>query len=124
MHQNELSLLKAVKNDISLQVYLDKNGYAKGSLYLDDGESYYKTKDDYISLEYIYKNDSLMVYKQEEKSFYLQGKDKFVKQVQIVGLNGRNMPESVINTISGKELDFHFDDALNALIVSDVDLPI
>ena len=29
--------MKAIKNDIILEIYLDKNSYAIGIIYLDDG---------------------------------------------------------------------------------------
>ena len=39
MHQNELSLLRALDNSIGLGIYPDSDGNAHGSLYLDDGWS-------------------------------------------------------------------------------------
>ena len=38
-HKRELSLLKAIKNDVKLDIYPDSHSYAIGILYLDDGES-------------------------------------------------------------------------------------
>jgi len=86
-----------------LQVYLDKNGHARGSLYLDDGESFdYRTKNEYISVEYIYKNNSLKVRNKNENSFYPDGENKLIKQVSLVGFDYTNMPTSVTNSITGK----------------------
>jgi len=39
-HENCMSLTPCIQNDISLEVYLDDNDEATGSLYIDDGESY------------------------------------------------------------------------------------
>jgi len=39
LHQNALSLLRAINNSISLEVYPTSTGVAEGSVVLDDGWS-------------------------------------------------------------------------------------
>ena len=40
LHEDCMALLPCIKNPIRLEVYLDENDSASGSLYLDDGETY------------------------------------------------------------------------------------
>ena len=35
-----MAILACIKNEITLEVFIDKNGNSYGSLYLDDGESF------------------------------------------------------------------------------------
>jgi hypothetical protein len=35
-----MAILACIKNEITLEVFLDKNGNSYGNLYLDDGESF------------------------------------------------------------------------------------
>lgn len=124
MHKNELSLLKAIKNDFMLKIYLDKEGEAMGNLYLDDGETFdYQKKDGSLSVEYVYQNDRLMVAKTTDSS-YPAAKSKMIKQVEIVGFNSEKMPSAIYNSITGLTVEFHFDEAKNALVLKNVDLPI
>jgi alpha-glucosidase (family GH31 glycosyl hydrolase) len=39
-HDNCMAILACIKNQVTIEVYLDKNGNSYGNLYLDDGESF------------------------------------------------------------------------------------
>ena len=39
LHNEALSLMRCINNPIKLEVFLDRKGYAEGSLVLDDGVS-------------------------------------------------------------------------------------
>jgi len=58
-HQNELSLLRAINNPIRLEIYLDEEGSAAGTLVLDDGWS---TKLDHSSFTLNYSIDNVLSY--------------------------------------------------------------
>jgi len=44
-----MAILACIHNEITLEVYLDKNGNAYGDLYLDDGESFNYQEDENAS---------------------------------------------------------------------------
>mmetsp|Transcript_20976 Transcript_20976/g.29014 ORF Transcript_20976/g.29014 Transcript_20976/m.29014 type:complete len:115 (+) Transcript_20976:2562-2906(+) len=95
-----------------------------GSLYLDDGETFdYQNNDGSLSIDYVYQNDRLMAVKTTDSS-YPSSKSKMIKQVEIVGFNGEKMPQVIFNSISGLTVDFHFEEAKNALVLENVDLPL
>ena len=46
--------MKAIKNDIKLDIYPDSHSYASGVLYLDDGESFKHEKGERTLVHYTY----------------------------------------------------------------------
>ena len=60
IHNNELSLLRTINLPISLEIYLDKNNYAIGYLYIDDGETFeYKSDHKRKLIKFEYKDGLL-----------------------------------------------------------------
>ena len=56
-------------NPIKLEVYLDENGEAEGTLYIDDGETYeYETHDAYAKVKFTFK-DNVLTSEREAGSF-------------------------------------------------------
>lgn len=62
-HKRELSLMKAIKNNIKLEVYPDSHQYAIGVLYLDDGESLKHEQGERTLVHYIYAGNVLSTMK-------------------------------------------------------------
>lgn len=47
---------------LSLEIYLDQNGYAEGLLYFDDGTSFrYQFEEEYVLMKYTYQHNKLQV---------------------------------------------------------------
>ncbi|TNV84333.1 hypothetical protein FGO68_gene5628 [Halteria grandinella] len=68
LHEGRLSLLEAKDDPIRLEIYLDPHGYAKGTLYLDDGSSFnYKESDQFTLVTFVYSHNKLS-YQFENKS--------------------------------------------------------
>ena len=60
-----------MNNPIRLEIYLDENNEAEGTLYVDDGETYqYQEQEDYARIQFAYK-DGLLTSQRSEGSFEL-----------------------------------------------------
>ena len=68
LHQNALSLLRAISNPLLMEVFVNK-GKAVGMLYLDDGETFEHLNGKKLIISYIYKDYTLFAVKMSEAVF-------------------------------------------------------
>ncbi len=80
-HKRELSLLRAIKNPIRLEIYCDLNQTATGSLVLDDGWS---TKSNHSRFNFTFSSKGLLTYQSSALSDYVN--DQVINEVVIFGL--------------------------------------
>ena len=67
-----MALLPCMGNPIRLEIYLDANNEAEGTLYIDDGETYeYQKNKDYARIRFTFKDNLLTSYREQEGSFEL-----------------------------------------------------
>lgn len=58
LHQGAESIMQAKDNDINLEIFLEENNLASGSLYLDDGVTFKNSKKNQrLFLNFILKDD-------------------------------------------------------------------
>ena len=110
-HQRQLSILRAIDDPISLEIYLDQSENAAGRLVLDDGLT---TKKDKLVVDYSYQQvGSTGVLRQsiQEQSFQT---DKAIAFVRIYGVT-RN-PIDVKNQ-DGEPIEFSYDKDRATLVV-------
>ena len=79
-HKRELSLLRALVNPISLEIYINRNGTAIGELILDDGWS---TKPDYSKFIFTYAR-GVLSYKSSVSSSFIT--DKVINEIKVYGV--------------------------------------
>lgn len=112
-HQNELSLLRAIVNPIRLDIYLDIDGSAEGTLVLDDGWS---TKSDESSFTFNYSLDNILSYTTRQTSTYVT--EKLINEILVYGFDSE--PVSVQNLLTGEAIKFIYDYSTQLLRLTEV----
>merc|ERR1712187_1019460 len=114
LHEDCMALLPCIKNPIRLEVYLDENDSASGSLYLDDGETYefLNSTDGHASISFSY-DGNMLTSSNTAGNNYETGEDQVVSQVVIYGF--KKSPAAVIS--GGFELDFIYVESERALLI-------
>ena len=111
-----MALLQCIENPITLEIYVDADGQATGSMYVDDGlTTEYQTAPETASalIDFTYSNNSLKSTNSAQTK-YVFGKDQHLTLVTIYGLGKE--PSSVVNESDGGYLDFNYskdEDTLN-----------
>lgn len=116
-HADCMALLSCIENPITLEVYLDAEGYSYGELYIDDGETFdFKTgQSALIAFEMTNPNTLSSSFVQETS--YEVPSTKMVTQTMVYGLE--KAPTSVHTGSDLKKADFYFDEVNHILYVSD-----
>ena len=85
LHEECMALLTCMFNPIRLEIYLDENHEASGTLYVDDGETYrYQENSEYARVQFNFK-DNLLTSQRISGTFAL-GIDQVVQEIAIYGL--------------------------------------
>ena len=109
-----MALLPCIKNPIRLEVYLNSDDGAGGSLYLDDGETFeFKTSEDgsaEISIGYSGNN---LTSQNTSGNNYATGEDQVVTQVIIYGF--KSSPADVLS--GAIEVPFTYIESKMALLI-------
>ncbi|CAG8514259.1 10673_t:CDS:2 [Acaulospora morrowiae] len=88
------------KNGIKLLIALDREGEAKGDLYLDDGETpYNRVGDNYTLVTCVVQNGLLKV----DGTFRYKGQGAFVDEITVLGIDDPDNGKKVIVTADQKE---------------------
>lgn len=112
LHGNALSLLRAINNDIALEIYPTSKGQAEGNLVLDDGWS---TKTDESRFKFTYSSSGLL-------SMSFEGNYKSGKAISSVSIYGvKSEPLMVVNLITNEEISFTYDAKAMSVNVGDLD---
>jgi alpha-glucosidase (family GH31 glycosyl hydrolase) len=100
LHENALSLLRAINNNIALEIYPTSQGSAEGNLVLDDGWS---TKTDVSRYVFNYVSSGLL-------SMTMEGNYKSGKAIASVSIYGvKSEPLMVVNLTTQEEVSFVYD---------------
>lgn len=114
LHDNCISLIPCMRNDVRLEVYPGADQEAAGSLYLDDGASfeYLDQEAQSARIAFTFKNGSLSA-AFEHGSQYAD-----LPRVSTVVIFGVNLaPQSVTSTDGSQELSFVYEASLKALYI-------
>ena len=118
LHDECFALMACFHNKIRLDVYLDDNLQASGSLFADDGVSFkYKTEHAYALVKFTFKENDVMYLKSEVVSQVSKDSYEFpvTQTVEIVAIYGwTTEPLAVLN--NGIHCDFNYNNG--ALVVS------
>jgi len=123
-HQNELSLLEAIRNPIGLELYLDERSNAFGQLYLDDGNSFeYSTDKAKTLVHYHFHDGVLSAVKALPNDFHFEAAaTKMITDVTIYG--SQFEPLEVTDLTTGDELEFDWDSNINQLTIKNISYPV
>lgn len=101
----------------TIVVALDDNGYAKGTLYIDDGETYKYKSNEYLYIQLEFSNGSLKAKLIDKKAHYAS--KAWIERIVILGLNKELSSEPAIESKSvGKQtLKYSNDDSWNVIVV-------
>lgn len=119
-HQNELSLLDAIKNPIGLELFLDSHANARGQLYLDDGDSFeYRTDKAKTLVHYNFHDGVLSTVKALPDEFHYEAAaSKMITDVTIYG--SQFEPLKVTDLATGTELEYEWDSHVNQLTIKNI----
>jgi len=111
-----------VRENISLEVYLDNDFKAKGTLYLDDGETFGYQRGEYIYLQFSFK-DMRMEIKHLNK--FTSSPEQFfyglsINQINIYGLKTNGQIKSI--TSGQNEINYKINE--NSLSINGVNLKV
>ena len=125
IHRGALSLLRTQHNPIRLDIYLNNEGFAKGRLYLDDGESFrYQNSLEQALIEYEYKDNKLTCYNVLDSHH----KYEAAQHLKIVEVNFYGLyrpPSRVKSTYRRRQyLDFEFMQTKQTLTVKNLNYPV
>ena len=115
-----MSLLHAVGNPIKLDIYLDKDGYAVGDLYMDDGETFaYRDEFAITYVRYYFENNVLTEEFVTDKHRWYDG--AFNQKIDTVVIHGiEKAPEQVVIKHTGAQAKFEYKEDLKSVIISDL----
>lgn len=113
LHENALSLLRAINKDLALEIYPTSQGYADGSLVLDDGWS---TKTD--ESRYAFSYSSLGVLSMKVEGNYTSGKN--ISTVSIYGV--KSEPLMAVNLLTKEEVSFIYDTKAMSVLINDLNI--
>jgi len=109
------SALISINDPLSLDIFMDKNGYAHGRVYLDDGQTF-----DYQKGKFIYGTLKL---EKKTLQFVMNGSGKYdaknwLERVTIYGWNGAK-PSRIVSQVGDKssQLQFNLDEARRILTI-------
>ena len=110
-----MAILACIKNEITLEVFIDKNGNSYGNLYLDDGESfnYLVDEDASTSIGFSYEFNTLSSYFFSGNGFDFP-ETQVVTKILIHGLESR--PAVVL--AGNVEADYIYDTTRKTLMTS------
>ncbi len=94
-----------IRQNITLNIYLDNEMKAEGSLYLDDGETFGYRNGEFIYLSISFKEMSLQI-KQQNSSYTDKGKffsKLFFEEIKIYGLK---LPEEMNFTSTSSDIKY------------------
>ena len=114
LHNGALSLLRAINNDISLEIYPTATGVAHGQVVIDDGWS---TKPEVSRVSFYYSNNDLFVLTKDNS--YITNKN--IEEVAIFGVEQK--PKAVVSQFdldNKKLLDFTYDANEKSVVISDL----
>lgn len=119
-HDQCLALLPCMKNAINLEVYLDENDEASGSIYIDDGESL-----DYLNNDSTYAQVDISISGGTLKSQLVAGSDKiFGADQKVTMMTIYGFHSSPLTVLAGAiETPFIYNPENEALMISLSDLP-
>lgn len=115
LHENALSLLRAINNDISLEIYPTSQGEAEGNLVLDDGWS---TKID--ESRFVFSYSSIGTLSMTVEGVYKSGKK--ISSVSIYGV--KSEPIMAFNFVTKKEVSFVYDEKAMSVQLNELDIPL
>lgn len=123
-HTTEMSLLHALGNDISLEVYPDANQFATGKLYMDDGQTFAHQKDcEKTLVNFGFFDQVLYIQRQMEDDCRFDGAEQQrISKVTIYDVSVE--PESIKLKTSGDKVAFTWNDAEKSVTIDDLDFTV
>lgn len=109
-----MALLPCIKNPVRLEVYLNSEDGAGGSLYLDDGETFEfkNSEDSYAEISISY-SGNMLTSQNTAGNNYATGEDQVVTQVVIYGF--KSSPAAVLS--GAIEVPFTYIKSTMALLI-------
>ena len=96
LHQNCTALTKCINDGIKLEVYLDDNKEASGSLYTDDGISFeHETNDDFAYTSFKYSNNTIKSSRSDAKGKYAYPETQVIQEIVVFGLDATKTPSAI-----------------------------
>lgn len=101
----------------TLVVALDDKGFAKGTLYIDDGETFKYKSNEYLYIQFEFSNKSLKA-KFIDKKAHFPSK-AWIERVVILGLNKKLSSDPIVKSksVGEQSLKFSSDDSYNVVVV-------
>lgn len=108
----------------TIVVAVDDNGTAKGTLYIDDGETYKYKSNDYLYIQLEFANNTLKAKFIDKKAHF--SSKAWIERIVILGLNKKLTSETTIESKSlGKQtLKYSNDDSWNVIVVRKPGVPV
>lgn len=124
-HTDEMSLLHALGNDITLEIYPDQSGEAQGHLYMDDGATFaYQSsgcEKTYVKFSF---TDNVLIHAIDisNKCWYSGAEKTAISVIAIYDVLSE--PVDVLLKTTGESLDFKYSQEEKSLTVVDVPLTV